>query len=269
MKKKVVFVVGIVVVIAVILLVVLLGDKHLDLNSDEVTTLYSYLGEVDVNRCGGLNQYTGDEVTYDSISNTNKMCIAYYELDDDKKLSETQDVTTINDNDISICEIGEGTRLVASDDESVCNYQVISKEDLANAYKQVYGQDLPSDEEFYISSTVACYLDGDNYYCGEAETFVQSLTPEATIYRLMNKAVEKMNDDVVITDYYLKISDNKCYSSNSFDDEISACSSELTDNPDTEIDALFVQEYGALYEHTFKVDDQGNYYWYSSNLKQN
>ena len=267
MKKKVVFVVGIIIVVVVVLLVILLGDKHLDLNSDEVTTLYSYLGEVDVNHCGGLNQYTGEEVTYDSISNGNKMCIAYYELNDDQKISETHDVTTTNDNDISICEIGEGTRLVASEGEDFCNYEAISKNDLNSIYNKVYGQDLPSDEEFYINTNIACYLDGDNYYCGEPETFVQSLTPEATVYRLMNSAIEKMNGDIVISDYYLKVSGNKCYSSNNFDDEISACSSELEDNENLEIDAEFVQEYGALYEHTFKADDQGNYYWYSSNLK--
>ena len=267
MKKKVVFVVGIVVAIVIILLVILLGDKHLDLNSDEVVTLYSYLGEVDVNHCGGLNQYAGEEVTYESISNGNKLCIAYYELNDDDKVSETHDVTTTNDNDISICEIGEGTRFVASEGEDVCNYEVISKTVLENIYKKVYGQDLPSDEEFYINSNVACYLNGDNYYCGEAETFVQSLTPEAIVYRLMNSAIEKMNGDIVISDYYLKISDNKCYSSNSFDDEISVCSSEFDENNNLEIDAEFVQEYGSLYEHTFKVDDNGSYYWYSSNLK--
>ena len=267
MKKKVVFALGIIVIVVVILLVVLLGDKHLDLNSEEVKNLYSYLGEVDINHCGGLNQYNGDEVTYDTISNSNKMCIAYYELDDDNKTSKTHDVTTTNDNDIAICEIGEGTRLVASEGEDFCNYEVISKNDLNNIYNKVYGKDLPSEEEFYINSNVACYLDGDNYYCGEAEKFVQSLTPEATIYRLMDSAIEKMNGDIVISDYYLKVSGNKCYSSNNFDEEISACSSKLEDNGNIEIDAEFVKEYGALYEHTFKANDNGNYYWYSSNLK--
>ena len=94
-----------------------------------------------------------------------------------------------------------------------------------------------------------------------------SLTPEATIYRLMNKAVEKMNGDIVISDYYLRISDNKCYSSNSSNSEISACSTIITDNPNEEITSEFVLEHGSIYEHTFKQDKDGNYYWYSSNLR--
>ena len=267
MKKKVVLFIGIAIVIVVVLLVIFLGDKHLDLKSDEITTLYRYLGEVDVNRCGGLNQYTGEEVTYDTISNANKMCLAYYEINKDQITNETSDVTTTNDNDIDICEIGEGTRFVAVEGEEYCNYDAFAKSDLEEAYRKIYGHDLPDDSEFYISSTDACYLDGESYYCGEAETFVQSLTPEATVYRLMDKAVEKMNGDIVISDYYLKVSGNKCYSSNSFDNEVTTCTQELEDHEDLEIDAQFVQKYGVLYEHTFKMDDQGNYYWYSSNVK--
>ena len=73
--------------------------------------------------------------------------------------------------------------------------------------------------------------------------------------------------DIVITDYYLRISENKCYSSNNVDSEITACSKILKDNPDTTINSEFVQEYGTLYEHTFKKNSSGTNYWYSSNLK--
>ena len=267
MKKKVVFGVGILIIVVVVLLVIFLGDKHLDMTSTQVSTLYSYLGEVDVNRCGGLNQYIGEEVTYDDLSNNNKMCIAYYELSDDEKTSDTQEVTSTNDNDLDICEIGEGIRLVASEGEDTCSFEVIAKEDLEDAYQTVYGNDLPEDEEFYISSNIACYLEEDQYYCGEAETFVQSLTPEATVYRLMDSAIKKLNGDIVISDYYLKVSDNRCYPSGAFEDEITACSDALADDASIQIDEDFVREHGALYEHVFKENADGSYYWYSSNLK--
>ena len=82
----------------------------------------------------------------------------------------------------------------------------------------------------------------------------------------MNKASEKLNEDIVITDYYLRISDNKCYGSNDSEDEISACS-EALENDSVEINEEFVQKYGTLYKHTFKKNNDDNYYWYSSNLK--
>lgn len=266
MKKTIVYALVLVVILAVVLLVVFLGDKNLDMQSEQVSSLYSYLGEVDIYHCGGLNQYSGDEVTYDTISNENKLCMAYYELNQDEIEVDSSIVTTTNESDVDICEIGEGIRLAADEDMNNCSYESFSQTELAIAYEKIYGNSLPDDEEFYISNTKACYLEGDTYYCGNAETIVYSLTPEATIYRLMNQAVEKLNGDIVITDYYLKVSGNKCYSSNNANNEIAACSSSLAENDNLEIDAEFVQEYGTLYKHTFKKDDQGNYYWYASDL---
>ena len=267
MKKKVVIILGILFIVVIILLVIFLGDQSLDLESDEITNLYSYLGEVDIYHCGGLNGYTGEEVTYETLSNENKLCMAYYELSDEKKITNRAQATTTNENDISVCEIGEGTRLAANEGEEECHYTTISKEDLSDTYKLIYGQNLPDETSFYINGTEACYLEGEEYNCGNAETYMVSLTPEANIYRLMNKAVEKMNGDIVISDYYLRISGNKCYSSNNSDSEISACSSSLEDDPDKEITSEFVSNYGSIYEHTFKQDENGNYYWYSSNIR--
>ena len=265
MKKKFIGIIGIVIIVVVILLVIFLGDKRLDLESDQVQTLYTYLGEVDVNRCGGLNAYTGEEVMYDTISNENKLCMAYYALSDDEKSSESTEVTTTNENDINLCEIGEGIRLASDEDDNTCNYTVISENDLNNAYQKIYDQESPDEESFYISSTEACFLEEGEYYCGNSETSKVTIVPEATVYRLLNSASKKMNGDIVITDYYLRVSNNKCYANNSSNDEISACSTAL--EGDTEVTREFVQEYGTLYEHTFKQDDNGAHYWYSSNLK--
>ena len=265
MKKNVVFILTVILVVGVLLVAIFVGDKPLDLKDKQITNLYSYLG--DVNRCGGLIVYTGDEVTYDALSSENKLCMAYYKLDAQTIQKDISNVTTTNDNDIAICEVGEGIRLAASEGEDSCSYQVLDQEILANTYRTIYGQDIPKDKSFYINSTQACYLEGDTYYCGDAETFVVSLAPDATIYRLLKKAVQKMNGDIVIQDYYLRVSGNACYSSNSSDGEITSCTDALKDNENIGIDSVFVQEYASVYEHTFKKDSDGNYYWYSSNLK--
>ena len=62
---------------------------------------------------------------------------------------------------------------------------------LNKAYKEIYGEDIKDYSIFYISSKEACYLEGEEYYCGNAETFTFSLVQEAKIYRLMNKAYQK------------------------------------------------------------------------------
>ena len=267
MKKKVLVVLGIVVIVIVILLIIFLGDKPLKLDDQKVTTLYSYLGEVDIYHCGGLNAYSGEEVNKDTLSNENKLCMAYYALDSESISSDSHKVTITNDNDVQLCEIGEGINFAAKEGEEACSYQIISSDDLENAYSTIYNEDLPNDKTFYINSTNACYYSNGKYYCGEAETFIYSLTPEATIYRLIDKASVKLNDDIVITDYYLRISDNKCYGSNTSEEEISTCSEVLKDNDSIEINEEFVKKYGKLYKHTFKKDNHDNYYWYSSNLK--
>ena len=94
MKKNVVFVIAVIIVVGVLLLAVFIGEKTLDLESEQITNLYSYLG--DVNRCGGLNQYTGEEVTYDALSNETKLCMSFYKLNAEVIQKESADVTTTN-----------------------------------------------------------------------------------------------------------------------------------------------------------------------------
>ncbi len=267
MKKNVVLIiVGLAVLFIVILLAFFINDKQLDLKSEEVTKLYSYLGEIDIYHCGGLNQYSKETTSYEDLSNENKMCIAYYALDNNKISNLKANVTTTSKENVNICEIGEGIRLITEEGEE-CAYQTIAKKDLENIYQKVYGKNLPEEKSFYISENKACYLENDNFYCGEGETYMYSLTAESSIYRLLNKAILKRNDDITITDYYLRVSNNKCYQSNNNDEEITACSNELAKNDDITIDSEFVMKYGAIYEHTYKQDKNGNHYWYKSQLK--
>lgn len=267
MKKQIIGGIGVLFVLIIILLIIFLGDKNLDTQSTQIKELYNYLGEVDIYHCGGLNSYSGTEVNYDTIKNENKLCMAYYALDENSISLSTAAVSSKNDNDISLCMVGEGTTLAAEEGDEDCDYQIIAASDLAKSYEKIYGEEIPDDKSFYINDSDACYLDGEYYYCGNAETFVFSLMPEATVYRLIDKAVEKLNNDIVITDYYLRLSDNKCYPSNTNSDEITECSDVLKNNDDLEIDSEFIYKYGSVYKHVFKLDNDGNYYWYSSDLK--
>lgn len=264
MKKIILGSLGLIVVVVIIFLVVFLGDKALDLESEQVELLYSYLGEVDINHCGGLNAYSGEEVTFDSIDIENKLCMAYYTIEN--QLEEiTAEISTTNEYDIDICIIGEGIKLVSTTEEG-CTYKSVDTDLLAEAYQKIYGQDITLEESFYISDTQACYQEGESYYCGEAETSQVVIAPESTVYRLMVSASEQLNGDIVITDYYLRVSNNSCYQSSTYDEELTDCST-LLEEGDVSIDIDFVQEYGTLYKHTFKQDSNGNYYWYSSKPK--
>ena len=262
--NKIYFIAAIVLMALIIILALILSDKRLDLKSEQVSTLYNYLGEVDVYRCGGLITYKDKAITKDEISNENALCMAYYNLKNDKITTETAKSTRKNKNNIKTCKVGESITLAAKDEENECQYSIINKKDLNDSYKKIYGENIKDYSKFFISSTEACYIEGDTYYCGTAESYIYSLTPAATIYRLLNKAVKKINGDIVIYDYFLKESDNKCYPKNN-NEENKECSKEIKSIEN--IDEKFVSKYGNIYKHTFKKDDSGNYYWFKSELK--
>jgi len=112
-----------------------------------------------------------------------------------------------------ICEVGNNIKFVA-DNKDTCSYKTLTKEELNKNYKAIYGSNIKEYNNFAISNTETCYLDEEIYYCGEGETYTYALSGEATIYRLIDKAIKQLNGDVTIYDYFLKISDNKCYTSN-------------------------------------------------------
>lgn len=254
----------IVIILGIVLIMVLTGDKKLDLESEIVTNLYKYLGETDINHCGGLSTYNGSTVTPNDITTENKLCMAYFALDLNKIKTDTAEVTDTNKNGTKICKIGEGTILATNTEEGeTCDYRTIAKDELNSSYKSLYGEDIKDYNNFYTSSTNTCILEGDNYYCGEGETYQYSIAAEATIYRLIDKAAKK-GDDIFIYDYFLKVTNNTCYVSSNNENENNKCSEKLSDNP--EINEAFVKKYGKIYKHTFTKDKNNNYYWVKSEV---
>ncbi len=273
MKKKNIFITIIVLcIIAIGITLCFIGDKRLNVEDKLINELYSYLGEVDIYHCGGLNAYSSSSVTKESITNSNLLCMAYYNLKEDQKEANTSKSTGKNKNDNKICKIGEEVTFTTDEETNECSYEVLKKEDLNAAYQGLYGTNIKDYEEFYITNDDACYLEGDSYYCGAAETFTVSLAPASTIYRLIDKAIEKRNGEINIYDYFLKISENKCYMTNGSDNENEDCTKALSkldgsfSNLKEEEKAKFMKKYGKLYRHTYELN-KDNYYWTKSEQK--
>lgn len=243
-------------IIAVLGIFFIIKGQELDIESEEIKKLYHYLGEENESHCNGLNVYKDKTVTKDDISLENKLCLAYFESEN-KETGELP-VTGTNKNKVKICQKGDIT--IASD-EKTCNYTKISKEELNSSYKTMYGEDINEFKTFYISSKNACYLEGDYYLCGAAETYNYIISAPTKIYRVLTKAIKK-GEEIILTDYYLKISDGKCYAVGNT--ENTDCTKALENN---EINIDFLKKYGSKYEHVFKHEKNTPYHWVKSYRK--
>jgi len=267
-KKNIFIILAAVLIVVIIVLGIIFQDNELDITSKKVTDLHNSLGEANINKCGGLITYSDKAITEKDLESDNRLCMAYYRLEKDQKAENTIKSSGKNESKIEICQVGESTTLATNnDDETECTYETINEVDLKDAYQKLYGNNLPEVESFYISDKKACFKEGEKYYCGDSETYNLSLAPETTIYRIIKSAVEKSNGDIIIYDYFLKVSNTTCYSKNN-NEENNECSNNLKDTDltkDKEVISL-VKKYGSVYKHTFKKDKNENYYWFKSEL---
>ncbi len=243
-------------IISVIGIFFVIKGKELDIESGEVKKLYHYLGEENESQCNGLSVYKDKIVTKDDISLENKLCLAYLEAEN-KEIGELP-ITGSNKNEAKICKKGE---ITLTSDDSTCHYTKVSKEELNDNYKDIYGEDISEFKAFYIDSKTACHLEGDYYLCGGAETYSFSISAPTDVYRVLAKAIKK-GKEIILTDYYLKISNGKCYTTEN--SENSDCTKALENN---KIDVAFLKKYGAKYEHVFKSEKNTPYYWVKSYRK--
>lgn len=270
MKKKNIFtILAVLILIILVVFIIFFQEKKLDITSENVTDLYKVLGEVDINKCGGLITYSDKTITESDLDVENRLCRAYYNLNSKQIEEQTMKSDGVNDNKVKICKVGDTTTLATTnEDETECSYQVIKEDDLNNEYKNIYGKDIVSQEKFYISDKKICIKEGEKYYCGDAESYKMSIAPEATIYRIIDKAVQKLSGEIIIYDYFLKVSNNACYSTN-VGNENKECSDAIKNkdlNDDKEAIKI-VKKYGSIYKHTYKEDSNENYYWFKSELK--
>lgn len=267
-KKVITFIVAI-CGIALIIALFLLGDKNLDINSGEITELYSKLGEVDINHCGGLFTYGDETISQENINKENALCMAYYQIKKDNIANKTTSVTGKNESKTNICKVGEIT-LSTDDDKNECEYEEFDVKELESAYSDLYGSKISEGDTFYTSTSTACYKEGEKYICGESETYKIAIAPESNIYRVINKAVKKLNETIIIEDTYLKISNKICYIKPGVKDKSEECSKFLEDKDINSLDEdtiiNLVNKYGTKYEHTFK-ENNNNHYWFETKIK--
>lgn len=269
MKKKNIFtLIAAVIIIILIFFLVFLSEKKLDIASEEVKKLHESLGDVDINKCGGLITYGDNSITLTDIDVENRLCRAYYDLKENQKKNQKTQSNEKNSDGTRICKVGESTTLATTDEnETECAYNVIEISDLKESYGNIYGNTMNEEDKFYISDKEICIKEGEKYYCGNAETYKISITPEATIYRIINKAIKRLNGDIVVYDYFLKISNNACYSKNT-NTENKECSDEIKEkelSKDEEVIEI-VKKYGTIYKHTFKQNKNKNHYWEKTEL---
>ena len=270
--KKIIISIGVIVCLALILgMAIMTKDKNLEFESDEVKKLYSYLGEVDYYHCGGLSIYEIGNVTIDTIDIGNRLCLAYHNLDTKNLQTEELKASDKNEYKTPICKVGEELTFAADEETDKCVINEFSAEELDKEYQKMYGRSIKEDEytEFYTNYSQICQKEGEKYYCGEAETYNVAILPDTQIYRLKKKAVKHYNGDIIIEDYFLRITDNKCYLANNLEEEDTECSkklSEYTDftNEKDDKKAEFIKQYGQVYRHTFKQSDDGSYYWFQT-----
>ncbi len=264
MKEKNLFpFIAVICVFLVVIISLIAKDKKLSLDSAEVKKLYSYLGEVDTYHCGGLKTYNGSDVSLNNLNKDDILCMAYFNLDENKKSGGETSVTNKNDSDVAVCNINDDVTIAAKENTDKCSYFTVSKEELNNSYKKMYGEEIKDYVNFYTSNNEKCFLSDDTYYCGLAETYNYSIGSDATIYRLLNKAIKKNNGEIIIYDYFLKVMNDTCYNTATNATENAECTEALKDD----IDKAFVEKYGTQYKHTFKKDRKGNYYWFKSEMQ--
>lgn len=260
-KKKDLITIAIIIIILIIILltIFLFKGQKLDVNSTLINNLYTYLGSNDLEECNGLQVYGNKEINYDNLDNETKLCTAYRLLDEKGINSNDYD-----GNEDKICTINNDIIFATNNyEDDVCTVEEISKENLNNTYKKIFGKDIDDNSEFLINYNTVCYNNDDTYYCGLAETYTKTFGSEPHTYRAIKEAYKK-GDEIIIYDYFLKIINGECYSS--YVDGVinNNCTNELPENEENyNIDYDFLKKYGTLYKHTFKQSGD-SYYWASS-----
>lgn len=235
----------------------------LDAKSEEIQALYSYLGDDFLDYCNGLPFYENTEINAKNLNNETKMCLAYKYLDG--SLIQLSSLEKKKKKDY--CAFTKEKTFKLDPEGDSCQIEYIALNDLEKAYYTLFGQDIDSKEDFYLSGSRLCYFDNkeSRYVCGTSnvnQTIQLGWTP--TTYRIISKAKEKGNK-IYIYDYYLAINDSSCYLTNSGSLENKKCSEKINSN--TKYNNKFVLKNGQQYLHIFEKDSKGDYHWISSTIQ--
>lgn len=204
------------------------------------------------------NFYMDKEIKYEDLTDESRLYYAYKTIDAERKwfnsCEELKGYYYENEEISTTCTKSENAIIEKDKSSEEWFFENVDKKSLETAYHNMYGQDkeLPL-KSFAMNVTGICIYSesNDNFLCFNktgGDTYPGIAEAEFDHY-------EEKEDSIEIYDRYLwieyEIEQNTYYKSH-------LNKSEKIDTTEKDFSK------GALYKHTFKKDDQGNYYWYSS-----
>ena len=224
-----------------------------------IKELYTYLGNDYLDYCNGMPFYNSTKITYDSLDDSLKMCLAYKHISSENIINDELNKNKKQD----ACNFTNDKQFSLDKDEKICTVETFSKKDLNNEYKKLFNKEIEEYQDFNISGNKSCYFDTkeSRFVCGNSVMQNLQLGWAPTTYRMINKVKEKGNR-IYIYDTYLAINNSNCYLSNNGDIENSKCSDSI--NKKTKFNSIFLLKHGKRYLHVFEKNNNGNYFWISS-----
>lgn len=224
-----------------------------------VKNLYSYVSNDEIEKCGGLLFYSDEKVTKEKLTDEQKTCLAFIKT----QTIKGEKIILNKDKNDNICSLEKG-KIFATDnyEESKCSIQKYKTDEILKTSKEIFGKEITLKDSFTLDNYNICYLVDDYYYCGLSETFSFTIGNESYVYRVIYKAIEKGKDEIIIYDYFVKITNDLCYPTFTSNKENKKCSENYNSD---KVNYKFVKKYGTKFKHVFKkLEGSDDYYWLSS-----
>lgn len=250
--------IGLLILVTALLVVFLVINLNkVDIDSPEIVALHNYFNSEKIKNCDGLFNYANNKVEYNNVKSANRLCIAYQSAE----IKDVETGTLKADKKKSICTFEKGKTFKVSGDTKECSYTKIKRTYIDKSYMNLFGYEIEDNESFKIDNKNICYLKDNYYYCGEAETQTYVIGGESLVYRVIDKAVEK-GSEIIIYDYFVRINSDQCYKNYTTAIVNEKCT-EMYENK-AKINYKFMKQYGTPYKHIYRENENGTYYWVSS-----
>ncbi len=205
------------------------------------------------------NFYMDKVVKYENLSDQSRLYYAYKTIENVERrwftsCDELKGYSYLKEDIATTCTKSAGEIIAKDQSSEEWFFNNVNKESLEKAYHDMYGDDKPLPlKDFTMSVTGTCVYSKikDDFLCFEqtgGDTY-----PDHGERKL--ERYEEKEDYIEFYDRYLWIKmgvDGDTYYKSRLNEK------EKIDSTNKDFSK------GALYKHTFKKDNQGNYYWYSS-----
>ena len=252
------------IMLTLVLWVLIDKINSIDPESEQIQSLYSYLGDNNLEYCEGLPFYTSKEINSEKMDKGLKLCLAFKQIEKDDIKADTLKKSKKED----ACNFNKDKQFRLNKDNKECSVEIVALDDLSNSYYKLFGEKLKESDDFNLSGSRSCFYDEKEgrYVCGDILVQTLQLGWAPTIFRMISKVKEK-GDKIYLYDYFIAMNNNKCYLTNKGDKENSKCSDKIDEN--TKYNSRFVAKYGQEYLHVFEKNDDGSSYHWISTTAQN